>query len=76
MCFSLATILDIVGRGWPYVAGAAAYFFSICSVDRWLEGQGRVVFRCAAIVATLALFAFGCHRYVADHARATASPGR
>ncbi len=53
------------------MAGAAAYFFSIYSVDRWLEGQGRVVvFRCAAIVATRALF-FGCHRYLADHARST-----
>jgi hypothetical protein len=70
MNFSLRTILDIVGRAWPYVVGAAAYFFSIYSVSRWLDGQGRVVFRYAAVVATIALF-FGCHRDVADHARAT-----
>jgi hypothetical protein len=71
MNFSFRTILDIVERTWPYVVGAAAYFFSIYSVDRWLEGQGRVVFRYAAVVATIALFFFGCHEYAADHALAT-----
>jgi hypothetical protein len=38
MNFSFRTILDIVERAWPYVVGAAAYFFSIYAVDRWFEG--------------------------------------
>ena len=64
MNFPPLTILAIV-------VGAAAYFFAIYSVERSLEGRRRVVFRYAAVVATIALFFLGCHRYVDDHARAT-----